>query len=53
MTAILYMIGTLMLVQGILLIGRASAFGAVLMVGGVALLLINLLRLIRRRDRSA
>ena len=49
MVAILYMIGTLLLINGILLIGRGHAFGAVLMVGGLGAFLVNVLRLLRKR----
>lgn len=50
MTAVLYMIGTLLLVNGILMVGRGSAFGVVLLVFGVGALLVNVLRLLRNRN---
>ena len=53
MTVVLYMTGTLLLVNGILLVGRGNGFGAVSMVLGIGAFLVNLLRLLRNRDEAA
>ena len=52
MTAVLYMMGALLLVNGILLVGRGNTFGAVLLVLAVGMFLVNVLRLLRRRGRT-